>query len=157
MDASIRCATAGDETKVAELFLELVRQHVDFDPDRFSNFVTLQGAAEFYKSRFDVDDAAVVVAEVEERIVGFAYIEFEKLDHENLLKNAVWLHDIFVESSERSEGLGKRLLEAARDAAAELGADKLLLTVAARNKVAQDFFEKAGFRQTMHEMTLNLK
>ena len=157
MDASIRCATAGDETKVAELFLELVRQHVDFDPDRFSNFVTLQGAAEFYKSRFDVDDAAVVVAEVEERIVGFAYIEFEKLDHENLLKNAVWLHDIFVESSECSEGLGKRLLEAARDAAAELGADKLLLTVAARNKVAQDFFEKAGFRQTMLEMTLNLK
>ena len=157
MDASIRCATASDETKVAELFLKLVRKHVDFDPDRFSNFVTPQGAAEFYKSRFDVDDAAVVVAEVEERIVGFAYIEFEKLDHENLLKNAVWLHDIFVESSERSEGLGKRLLEAARDAAAELGADKLLLTVAARNKVAQDFFEKAGFRQTMLEMTLNLK
>ena len=157
MDASIRCATAGDETKVAELFLELVRQHVDFDPDRFSNFVTLQGAAEFYKSRFDVDDAAVVVAEVEERIVGFAYIEFEKLDYENLLENAAWLHDIFVERDERSEGLGKRLLNASAEAAKEIGAEKLLLTVAAKNTIAQDFFENAGFRQTMLEMTLNLK
>lgn len=157
MHASIRPARTGDEGKVAELFVKLVKQHVDYDRGRFSNFVTLQGAAEFYKSRFDVDEAAVLIAEVEERIVGFAYIEFEKLDYENLLENAAWLHDIYVESSERSEGLGKRLLESARTAAKNRGADKLLLTVAARNKSAQYFFEKAGFRQTMLEMTLNLK
>jgi GNAT superfamily N-acetyltransferase len=157
MDVSIRRARAGDEKKVAELLLKLVEQHVDYDPERFSNFVTLHGAAEFYKSRFDVQDAAVLVAEVEDRIVGFAYIEFEKLDYESLLENAAWLHDIFVERGERSDGVGKRLLEAARNAASELGAGKLLLTVAAKNDVAQDFFEKAGFRQTMLEMTLNLK
>jgi GNAT superfamily N-acetyltransferase len=157
MGVLIRRARAGDEKKVAELFLKLVGQHVEYDPDRFSNFVTLQGAAEFYKSRFNVKDAAVLVAEVEDRIIGFTYIEFEKLDYENLLENAAWLHDIFVESSERSDGVGKRLVEAAGNAAKELGAEKMLLTVAARNKVAQDFFEKAGFRQTMLEMTLNLK
>ena len=157
MYASIRGARVGDEEPIAELFLKLVDQHIDYDPDRFSKFVTVKGAAEFYKSRFDVSEAAVLVAEVENRIVGFAYIEFQRLDYENLLENAAWLHDIFIDSDERSVGLGKRLLEAARNAANELGADKLLLTVAARNKVAQDFFEKAGFRQTMLEMTLNLK
>lgn len=157
MSAVIRRARVGDEIRVAELLSKLVRQHVDYDPDRFSDFVTLQGAAEFYKSRFDVRDAAVLVAEVEDRIVGFAYIEFEKLDYENLLENAAWLHDIFVERDERSEGLGKRLLNAAAEAAKEIGAEKLLLTVAAKNTIAQDFFENAGFRQTMLEMTLNLK
>lgn len=155
--ALIRRARVGDEEKVAELLLKLVKQHVDYDPDRFSNFVTLDGAAEFYKSRFDADNALVLVAEFENRIVGFAYIEFSKLDYENLLENAAWLHDIFVEKEYRFDGTGKKLIEASAVAAEELGAKKLLLTVAAKNTIAQDFFEKAGFRQTMLEMTLNLK
>ena len=42
-------------------------------------------------------------------------------------------------------------------APARMGAEKLLLSVAAKNAAAQHVFEKAGFRPTMVEMTLNLK
>lgn len=66
MSAVIRRARDGDEVRVAELLLKLVDQHVGYDPDRFSDLVSLGGASEFYKGRFDADDAAVLVAEIEE-------------------------------------------------------------------------------------------
>lgn len=157
MSAVIRRAREGDEDRVAELLLKLVKQHVCYDPARFSDFVTLQGAADFYRSRFEAEDAAVLVAETHGQIVGFAYVEFSRLDYENLLENAAWLHDIYVESDARSEGIGLELIVAVGKTAELLGAKKLLLSVAARNRAAQEFFEKAGFRQTMLEMTLNLK
>jgi len=157
MAAVIRRARNGDELKVAEMLLKLVKQHVGYDPARFSDFVTLHGAAEFYKSRFEAENAAVLVVEAKGNVVGFAYLEFARLDYENLLEKAAWLHDIYVNEEVRAEGLGRDLIEAVFSTARNLGAEKLLLSVAAKNSAAQEFFEKAGFRRTMLEMTLNLK
>lgn len=157
MEAVIRRARPGDEWFVADMLLKLVEQHLDHDPDRFSGFITREGAAEFYKSRFGVSDAEVLVAEIDGSIVGFAYLEHVGLSYEDLLENAAWLHDIYVESNVRSVGVGSRLIEEAITAAKRLGADKLLLAAAAKNDGGQKFFEKAGFRPTMLEMTLNLK
>ena len=47
-------------------------------------------------------------------------------------------------------------IKAAAEAAKRMGAEKLLLTVAAKNAIAQQVFETAGFRPTMVEMTRNL-
>ena len=157
MPAVIRRARAGDERRVAEFAIRLFDQHVEYDAERFSTFANLDGAARFYLSRFETPDSAVFVAEIENEIVGFAYIERDPLNYAELLENGAWLHDIFVDEHARAEGAGKGLINAAAEAAKELGAEKLLLTVAAKNNAAQQVFEKAGFRPTMMEMTLNLK
>ena len=157
MPAVIRRARAGDERRVAEFAIRLFDQHVEYDPERFSTFANVDGAAKFYRSRFETPDSAVFVAEVENEIIGFAYVERDPLNYAELLENGAWLHDIYVDEHARSEGVGKELIKAAAEAAKQMGAEKLLLTVAAKNSAAQKVFEKAGFRRTMMEMTLNLK
>ena len=49
------------------------------------------------------EDAAVLVAEIENKIVGFAYLQYEAMDYANLLENAVWLHDIYVDETVRGK------------------------------------------------------
>ena len=156
MAVSVRRARNGDEAAVAEFLIKLVVQHVGYDPDRFADFVTKEGAAAFYASRFGADEARVLVAEIDGELIGFAYLEFEERNYEELVCRGVWLHDIFVEKEFRSTGAGKALMEASIAAASEMGGTKLLLGTAARNTAARAFFEGFGFRATMVEMTLNL-
>lgn len=157
MSALIRRAREGDERRVAEFAIRLFDQHVEYDPERFSTFASIDGAARFYRSRFDTPDSAVFVAEIENHVVGFAYVERDLLNYAELLENGAWLHDIYVEETARTIGIGNELINAAAEAAKQMGAEKLLLSVAAKNRAAQRVFEKAGFRPTMVEMTLNLK
>ncbi len=63
------------------------------------------------------------------------------------------IHDIFVDQSERNGGIGTALLDAAMSALAKLGAPQLVLETAAKNETAQRLFTRAGFRQTMLEMS----
>jgi ribosomal protein S18 acetylase RimI-like enzyme len=155
-EAIVRRAKIGDETAIAGLLIRLVEQHVEYDPKRFSNFVTLEGAARFYRGRIEAAEAAVLAAEIDNEVAGFAYLEHEPLNYAEIVRNAVWLHDIFLKPEARSAGTGNSLMQAAIRAAKELGGDKLLLSVAAKNEIAKGFFERFGFRQTMFEMTLDL-
>lgn len=152
----VRKARPGDEQRVAEFAIRLFDQHVEYDSERFSTFANVDGAAGFYRSRFDTPDSAVFVAEIDGEVVGFAYLERDELNYAELLRDGAWLHDIYVDEPARAVGVGTDLINAAADAARRMGAGKLLLTVAARNAVAQQVFENAGFRRTMVEMTLNL-
>ena len=73
-----------------------------------------------------------------------------------MLENAAWLHDLYVDETARGHGAGKLLIEKSIEIAKGFGADKLMLSVAARNEYAKEFFERQGFRTTMVEMMLNL-
>ena len=48
------------------------------------------------------------------------------------------------------------MIEKSIEAAKSLGADKLMLSVAAKNEYAREFFERNGFKTTMVEMMLDL-
>ena len=156
MAALIRNAQPGDEQLIGDFAVRLFDQHVGYDAKRFSAFANVDGAARFYRSRFETPDSVVLVAEVDGEVVGFAYLERDDLNYAGLLEKGAWLHDIYVDEATRAEGVGKSLITAAAKAAKRMGAEKLLLTVAAKNFAAQKVFEKAGFRPTMVEMTLNL-
>ena len=78
------------------------------------------------------------------------------MDYSNLLENAAWLHDIYIEDAARAQQAGKLLIEKSIEVAREMGADKLMLSVAAKNEFARKFFERRGFRETMVEMMFDL-
>ena len=132
--------------------MKLVEQHRSYDPVRFAVMGLLEGMAWFYGGQTEAENAAVLVAELEGRVVGFAYVTYVEKDYLELAVSAAQVQDIYVDRAARHSGAGNALIDAAVKAAKEFGASKLLLSVAAKNSAAQSFFEQAGFETTMHEM-----
>ena len=136
--------------------MRLIEQHVGYDPVRFSRIGSREGMADFYARQTEARNAVVLVAELEDKIAGFAYLQFEPIIYSELATNVAWLHDILVDPALRRRGAGKKLIDAVALEAKRFGATKVLLSVAAENTEAQDFFARSGFRTTMHEMMLVL-
>ena len=156
MAVTVRRATKEDARKIAELAVNLVVQHENYDRLRFARLYDEAQAANFYGSQTEAAHAAVLVAELDAEVVGFAYLEYEAKNYASLLGTAVWLHDIYIDEKARGLSAGKLLIEKSIEIAGEFGADKLMLSVAAKNEAAQEFFERRGFRTTMLEMMLDL-
>ena len=154
MAIAVRRATQDDVPRVAEFAMKLVEQHQAYDPIRFARIATLDGMKWFYGSQIEAKDAAVLVAELDGGIVGFVYIGYEEKNYAELAVSTARLHDIYVDEAARHSGAGKALIGATFEVAKEFGASKLMLSVAEKNKPAQEFFEKSGFRATMREMML---
>jgi GNAT superfamily N-acetyltransferase len=153
---TVRRATLEDAQIVAELAQKLVQQHTDYNPRRFMPPAAYEQVTRFYGSQTKVRNAAVLVAEFDKKIIGFAFVQFEVKNYSDLLESAAWLHDIYVDEAARRLDAGEKLIEMAVETAKEFGANKLMLTVAAENEVAQVFFKHIGFRTTMVEMMLDL-
>jgi GNAT superfamily N-acetyltransferase len=156
MAVTVRRALPEDARAVAELAIKLVVQHQNYNPRRFARLATVEQAEWYYGSQTKAADAAVLVAALEEKIVGFAYIQYEARNYAELLETAAWLHDIYIDEEARGSNAGKLLIENSIAVAGELGADKLMLSVAAENEFAREFFGRRGFRETMVEMMLDL-
>ena len=154
MSLTVRKAEREDSDRIAKLAMNLVEQHVAYDPVRFARIATIDGMAGFYGSQMDSDQATVLVAEDAGTLVGFAYVGYEERSYEDLLVRAAWLHDIYVMEDWRASGVGSALINTAREFAKRVGASKLMLSVASKNIAARGFFEQAGFKTTMHEMML---
>lgn len=156
MSVTVRRANLEDARTIAEYAIKLVVQHQNYDARRFSRLAGVEQAERFYGSQTKAADAAVLVAELGGKIVGFAYLQFEAKDYANLLENAAWLHDIYVDETARGFNAGKLLIEKSIEVAKELGASKLMLSVAAKNAYGREFFERNSFKTTMVEMMLDL-
>ena len=156
MAVTVRKATRDDAERVAEFAVRLSEMHAEWDPKRFTPIPMSDGAVRFYGGRAEAENAAVFVAEDGESVVGFAYIQFEPVLYAELATNVVWLHDIYIEPDARGRGTGKALIRAVKDEAKRLGANKILLSVAQKNNLGKEFFERNGFYTTMYEMMLGL-
>lgn len=156
MSVTVRRAVSEDARTIAEYALKLFAQHTNYNPNRFTIPATVEGAEWFYGNQTKAKDAAVLVAEFEERIVGFAYLQFEETNYESLLENALWLHDIYIDEAARGHNAGTLLLKESVKVAKEFGAKRLMLSAAVENEFAREFFEHNGFKTTMVEMMLDL-
>ncbi len=156
MSVIVRRADKADVRMIAEFAIKLFAQHRAYDSHRFAEIASIEGAENFYAGQIKTENAAVLVAEFENKIVGFAYLEFEAMNFAGLLENAVWMHDLYVDETIRGNSAGKLLIEKAKEFTKESGADKLMLAVAAKNEKAKEFFERTGFKTTMVEMMFDL-
>jgi ribosomal protein S18 acetylase RimI-like enzyme len=154
-DLTIRPATAADMNAVGRLAAMLVRDFHAFDSQRFLAPTpdTAEGYGDFLGSQIGKRDTHVLVAERASTVVGYAYCGIEGYDWMMLRGPAGVLHDIVVDPEHRRAGVGVALLNAALAWLEEREAPRIVLNTANGNVAAQRFFEKAGFRRTMVEMT----
>jgi ribosomal protein S18 acetylase RimI-like enzyme len=151
----IRPATTADLEAVGRLGAILVRTHHDFDPKRFmaASARTERGYASFLGSQLREKDVILLVAEQHGEVVGYSYAAVEGRDYMSLRGPAGVLHDIVVAPEQRRHGVGSVLLDATLRALESRGVPQIVLSTAALNEGAKRLFARAGFRETMVEMT----
>lgn len=156
-DVTIRPATKADEAALGRFGGALMRQHHDFDPQRFVRSENPEaGYGRFLVSQLEEPGSVVLVAERAGAVVGYAFAALEPMSWKDLRAACGYLHDVFVDPAARGAGAGERLVRAAIDWLEERGAPRVVLMSAARNEGAQRLFERIGFRRTMVEMTREL-
>ena len=156
--AKVRPAEPRDQEALGRLGAMLVAEHHQFDPKRFimpeGDLAAAYGR--FLVSEVGKENAIVLVAESEGRVVGYIFGALEGTDFLMLLGPAGVIYDLIVDPDHWKRGIGGMLLQAILDAFAERGTRQAVLYTAAKNENAQRLFDRMGFRRTMIEMTREL-
>jgi GNAT superfamily N-acetyltransferase len=124
---------------VASLF-DLYRQFYRQVPD-------LAGAREFIRERLERSESVIFLALEGDRALGFTqlYPLFSSVSMRRL-----WiLNDLYVTAETRQHGVGRALLDRAREFALETGAKGLELATATDNLPAQRLYEKTGWQKDL--------
>ena len=155
---SIRTATLKDVGAIGRLGALLVREHHDFDPQRFiaATPQTEKGYGSFLGTQLEEPTIVILVAEREGEVIGYTYSGIEGTDYMSLRGPAGVMYDIVVDPDHRQQGVGRLLVDATLEALKSKGAPRVVLSTAERNAAAQRLFDRAGFRRTMIEMTREL-
>jgi GNAT superfamily N-acetyltransferase len=155
---TIRSAEPRDASALGTLGATLMRTHYAFDAQRFlaAGDHPERGYASFLRSQLQDDDALVLVAERDGRIVGYVYAGLEPMSWKELRGPAGFIHDVMVEDDEQGAGAGSALIDAAIAWLRDRGAPRVMLWTAEPNVAAQRLFLRLGFRRTMIEMTREL-
>lgn len=111
----------------------------------------LEKASKYISARFNEGDSMIFVAENDDGLSGFVqlYPSFCSVSAVPILI----LYDLFVDHSHRSKGLGRSLMNAARDFASENGYKRLELATAKDNYIGQSLYESLGYeidREFLH-------
>jgi GNAT superfamily N-acetyltransferase len=132
----VRRAGLGDVDDLAPLF-DGYRQF-------YSQRSDVAAARAFLGERLRRDESVIFIAAVDGQAVGFTqlYPSFSSVS----LRRLWILNDLFVSSGGRRGGVGRALLERARQWAVETGAKGLTLATAPTNAAARALYESCGWR-----------
>jgi ribosomal protein S18 acetylase RimI-like enzyme len=155
---TIRPATLPDMTAVGRLGALLVREHHDFDPQRFIAAMpgVEKGYGSYLASQLPESNVVILVAERDGNVIGYSYSGVEGTDYMALRGPAGAMYDIVVDPDHRQQGVGRMLVDATLEALKARGVPRVVLSTAEKNNAAQRLFDRAGFRRTMIEMTREL-
>jgi ribosomal protein S18 acetylase RimI-like enzyme len=138
------------------------RKHLDdlaplFDGYRqfYGQRSDLAAARAFLRERIERDESVIYVAYADgKEAAGFTqlYPSFSSVS----LKRLWILNDLFVRSNIRRGGVGRALLERARQHALETGAKGLILSTAVTNEPAQTLYESCGWQREEEFLQYNL-
>ena len=158
MPLIIRKAERRDLRSLGRLGVMLMQTHYDFDNKRFlaAGPGSESGYASFLGNVLESPEDCVFVADEDGVIAGYVYAALEPLSWKELRGPAGFIHDIAVDSKSRKAGIAKSLMKAATDWLREHGAPRVIVWTAASNETARAMFRRAGFRDTMIEMTMEL-
>lgn len=103
----------------------------------------LDAARDFLRERFQRGDSVIFLARSGGEEAGFVQL-YPSLSSVSM--RPIWiLNDLFVSPQARSRGVGRKLMDRARDFARASGAVRLELTTEKTNTTAQALYRKSGY------------
>ena len=147
-DMIIRKATNDDKTELRKLYLALEEDGVRYQPE---HFVIGERTDEFFQSIFDADNQDILVADIDGVAVGFVHVMILQQKKVSCLKpqSVVYMQDLCVSEDKRNNGIGARLVRAAKDYGKEHGVDFIRTQVFPGNVDGMRFYERNGFCEMM--------
>lgn len=133
MEWRIRKAVKTDESKIKELFIEMLQTIYSKN--------TVNGYEEGYLDRFfDGHEDWICVAEVNDSIAAYLSIE---VHHEQ--EHYIYLDDLSVSEKYRNHGMGTELIKTAEKFAKEMDISTIVFHVEKSNKSAFRLYERLGY------------
>ncbi|MDB2259621.1 GNAT family N-acetyltransferase [Halorubrum ezzemoulense] len=161
MTPTIRRLRRGDVRPLVEdLWLPFARKMARLaDRNALADDVDLVAAGvEHRRDKLDDDEAVtwVAVADGETgddaRLVGYAAASPESSAPVFAVGDRLHVSELYVRPPRRGEGIGRRLLDRARGAAADRGCERVTLDVDVENESARGFYEECGFESARIRM-----
>ena len=127
------------------LWLNLIEHHRGLSPE----YPVLSGIASVIASEIRRaaarDSCRLIVAEFEDRLVGFLFAEVESGGGSNIEPSPAWIHELWVEPEHREQGTAARLLAESDAFFAARGVRRTSVRVESSNAAALDFWARLGF------------
>lgn len=108
----------------------------------------LEGARAFLKDRLEHEESVVFLLREGDEAIGFAqcFPSFSSVS----MKRTWILNDLFIKKEARRKGYGEKLLQQVIQFAKDKGTKGILLETNEDNFVAQNLYEKSGFKREMN-------
>ena len=138
----IQRATSEHVDAVGVLF-DLYRQFYQCEPD-------LGSATQFIADRINNDESIIFVAIDNDAVLGFTQL-YPSFCSVELCKIFI-LYDLYVDETGRNKGIGRKLMDKAREYAEHEGARRLDLLTEHSNKPGQHLYEKIGYKKVNEDL-----
>ena len=147
----IRNSNPNDTDSVYSLLCIIANLHKNGRPDMFPDLISKYTPQEVYE-RLSKDENGVFVAEQDGRVVGYVFCDIIKEGNGLTL----YIDDLCVDPEVRSCGVGRMLIDRAKEYAKEKNCGFLMLNVWEFNENAVAFYEKYGFSTRTRHMELKI-
>ena len=153
----IRQANKNDITQMVPLLDEVSKLHIEKRPDVFKT-----RAYEEIKSNLEemIQDESniILIAEDKQVAVGVIICKVREINDHTDLKNikVLWINEICVKQEYRRNGIGRSLIEKAKEIAKENNCLRLELNCWELNEEAMKFYENQGLTTQRRVMEINI-
>jgi len=147
----IRPARLGDLAAIIGLWRELQNINAAFDPRLKLNSEAADWFVNYLEEQLDNTSAAVVVAEKDERVVGYTFGQVMR--RPTLLSgDCGYIADICVQSDARGQGIGRSLHGWLKAWFVAQGITAVELQVVRANPASQAFWRKMGYNDFLRTL-----
>ena len=144
----IRRAQGKDIPAISKLLGEVLEIHAAIRPDIFIPGTTKYTAEELTEILNDNQQPVYVAVDENDEVLGYAFTQLQEQPFStNMVQfKSLFIDDLCVDSSARSQGVGKALLNFVKQEAKRVGCYELTLNVWAGNNSAINFYKKNGLK-----------
>ena len=159
METSVRKATARDYSSLCDLLDEVDALHRDKLPGIFQRPSAASRGKESYLELITNEDAALLVAEAAEELVGFvqAIVRDAPTSPIFVPRRYAIVESIGVRSAFKNHGTGRMLMDKVQEWSIAKGATSIELNVYEFNEAAISFYERLGYLTLSRKMTKELR
>lgn len=155
-EVEIRNSVKEDFNKIHHLIEQVHQIHVEHRPDIYKKVNPLEQVC--FEQMIEDRNNIILVAQIEKKIVGLCSIKIKSSIELPILqpRKISVIDNLCVHESFRGCGIGKKLLNAAKECSKQAGANVMELMVWSFNQEAVKFYEKFGMKERSKVMELEL-